>query len=220
VWADYISMIFKQYGDKVCDVVDCGCGTGSLMQKLEELGYFVAGFDVSFNMIKKAQSKSQGMLWQGDLRSFALKKQWDAVLCIYDTIQYLHVEEIKNYIGQVQNILHPGGLFIFDIATKKNVKKYWFDFTDKEKINGWEVKRRSWYDEQKEQLHTSFHCRNKSAHFKSREIHIQYIYDLEKYRNILHNDAWHYIGCFNEYTFEPADRDSERVHFVFMKEGL
>ncbi len=219
-WADYISMIFQKYGDPVCDVVDCGCGTGSLMQKLGKLGYFVAGFDCTLNMVIRAKLKSHGILWQGDLKSLALKKQWDAVLCMYDTIQYLNEYEIKTYIHQVQNILHAGGLFIFDIATKNNIKKYWFDFSNKEKINGWEIKRKSWFDEQKEQLHTSFQCIDESLHIQTRENHIQYIYDKEKYKNLVTGDVWQYIGCFNEFTFKPAHHDSERVHFVFMKEGL
>jgi len=219
-WADYISMIFKKYGSLVCNVVDCGCGTGSLMQKLEKLGYFVAGFDCSFNMVKKAQLKAEGMLWQGNLKSLALKKQWDAVICMYDTIQYLNEDEIKIYIHQIQRILHTGGLFVFDIATKKNIKKYWFDFSNKENINGWEVKRRSCFDEQKEQLYTSFQCTDRSAQITTREHHMQYIYDQKKYKNIVNSDTWRYIGCFHEYTFKPAHHESERVHFVFMKEGL
>ncbi|MFO7889818.1 MAG: class I SAM-dependent methyltransferase [bacterium] len=219
-WADYLSMIFKTYGSAVCDVVDCGCGTGSVMQKLEDLGYTVAGFDHSYNMLKEATPKTRGILWQGTLHSLALKKQWDSVLCIYDTIQYLNDEEIKIFVQETNRILTEGGLFIFDIATKKNIKKYWSDFTNKETINGWVVERKSRFEPQKEILYTCFQCSNQSDHTAIREHHIQYIYDLKKYKNIINNNQWKIIGCFHEFTFEPAHHDSERVHFVFRKEGL
>lgn len=217
-WADYISTIFQEYGSKICDVVDCGCGTGNVMQRLEALGYSLAGFDLCFNMLKEAVPKTRGILWQGNLRTLALKKTWDAVLCMYDTIQYLNNEEIKIFLQEVNRVLIEGGLLVFDIATKKNIKKYWSDFTNKEDINGWEVERKSKFDPQKEILYTSFLCSNQSDSKTIKEKHIQYIYDTERYEDIIDKNQWKRIGSFHEFTFQPAHNDSERVHFVFQKE--
>ncbi len=220
IWADYLSMMFKSYSSAVCDVVDCGCGTGSLIQRLERLGYTMAGFDISFNMLKKAKTKTRGILWQGDLQALALKKDWDAVLCMYDTIQYLQEEEIKIFIKEVNEILTEGGLFIFDVVTKKNIEKYWFDFTNKEEINGYEVERRSWFEKKKELLHTNIKCTDKYTHTVTKEQHLQFIYDIEKYKDIVNNNQWQFIDCFHEFTFKPAYHESERVHFVLSKEEL
>ena len=217
-WADYISIIFTAYGSDIFEVVDCGCGTGSLVNRLEKRGYWVAGFDGCINMVKRALSKTSGILWQGDLRSLALKKEWDAVLCIYDTIQYLDQEEIRIFLQEVNRVLREGGLFIFDIVTKKNIEKYWIDFTGSETINGYEVKRKSWFEREKEILHTSFQCAYQSSPTLTAEHHIQYIYDQQKYRNLCDNTNWRLIGCFHEFTFKTADHNSERVHFVFRKE--
>ncbi len=217
-WADYISMIFTTYGSDIFEVVDCGCGTGSIVYKLEKRGYWVVGFDLCFNMVKNALFKTNGILWQGNLKSLALKKGWDALLCIYDTIQYLDQNEIKIFMREVKRVLKKGGLFIFDVVTKRNIEKYWIDFTGKENINGYEVARRSWFERDKEILHTRIQCTHQLSSLMTTEHHIQYIYDLDRYRELFNDKQWRLVGCFHEFTFKPADHNSERVHFVFLKE--
>lgn len=217
-WADYISMIFTTFGADIFEVVDCGCGTGNLIKRLEKRGYWVAGFDGCRNMVKIALSKTSGILWQGDLKSLALKKEWDAVICIYDTIQYLDQEDIRIFLQEVNRVLRKEGLLIFDIVTKKNIEKYWINFTGSEKINGYEVKRKSWFEKEKEILHTSFQCADQSSPTLTTEHHIQYIYDLDRYKELFDTIHWILMGSFHEFTFRPADHNSERVHFVLRKE--
>src|SRR4030042_6375407 len=56
-WSLYIDLLFNRYGRKVTDVIDGGCGTGSIASSLFKLGYRVHGFDRSFEMLRNLKQK-------------------------------------------------------------------------------------------------------------------------------------------------------------------
>lgn len=219
MWADYISSLFQQFGSSIQNVIDGGCGTAILINKFKTLGYTVAGFDKSLEMLKQADKKNEIPLWQGDLRELSMNKNWDAFLCLYDTIQYLNIDEIRHLMQELENHLFCEGLFIFDIATKKNIREYWSGYTEKNIINGFDVIRTSRYKKKHSILFTDIQIFSQSSHEYFWEHHIQHILSLKKYKELISKTTWNLIGCFHEFTLKPADENSYRVHFVLKKEG-
>lgn len=217
-WADYIMRLFKQFGKEVRRVVDGGCGTGSLINALMELGYQAVGFDGSREMIRLARKKSTCPLWQGDLRSIGLSGVWDSFLCIYDTIQYLTMPELESLLTDVKNLLADGGLVIFDVVTESHILKYWAHFSERNRGNGWEALRRSWYDRRERCQHTEFNIYYFQEKKIFKEHHLQSIYRLDEVVEAIHRSGLKLIGRFDGFTLNPGSEASDRVHFVLRQE--
>jgi len=118
--ADYIEKVFALYKIKPCLVLDLACGTGSLTAELAGRGYDMTGLDMSADMLSAASAKNPDILWLNqDMRSFELYGTVDAIICCYDSLNYiLEKEDIKKCFRLVHNYLNPGGLFIFDVNSK------------------------------------------------------------------------------------------------------
>ena len=121
--ADYIESVFSVYNKKPRLVLDLACGTGNLTVELDKRGYDMTGLDLSADMLSVASAKSAGnknILWLNqDMRSFELYGTVDAVICCFDSLNYISESAgVKKCFGLVYNYLNPGGLFIFDVNSK------------------------------------------------------------------------------------------------------
>ena len=122
--ADYIDEVFALYDKKPELILDLACGTGNLTVELDKRGYDMTGLDLSAEMLSVAVSKNKknknNILWiNQDMCSFELYGTVDAVICCFDSLNYiLNEENIKKCFMTVYNYLNPGGLFIFDVNSK------------------------------------------------------------------------------------------------------
>jgi SAM-dependent methyltransferase len=217
VWAEYINLLFCEFGNRIHRVVDGGCGTGSLANALIHLGYKVVGFDRSWEMIRIAHSKSMCPFWQGDLRSIGLSSRWDGFLCLYDTIQYLNGVELEAFLVVVNSLLVEGGLFVFDVVTEKHILRYWAKHTERERGEDWEMIRRGWYDKRGRCQHTEFLILSHEENKVFREHHSQQIYRLDELKATVIRSGFHIIGLFDGFTLKPGNEMSDRVHFVLQR---
>jgi SAM-dependent methyltransferase len=217
-WADYIVSLFATYKREPRRIVDGGCGTGTMALALERRGYDVVGFDRSEEMIRIARSKVSVPFWQGDLKAIGLSGTWDAFLCLYDTLQYLESTSLDAVCSEVWSVLADAGLFVFDVVTEAHVLRYWADYTERDRGNGWEIMRKSWYDRRKRCQHTEFHIVLSATQKDFRESHQQRIYALDDLEHIVRGNGFKLLGRLDGFTTQPADETSDRVHFVLQKE--
>jgi len=136
--ADYIERVFEIYNKKPEMILDLACGTGSLTVELDKRGYDMTGLDSSVEMLAIAKNKTNktnktkngsNILWLSqDMRSFELYGTVDAVICCFDSLNYiLDGKDIKKCFGLVNNYLNPGGLFIFDVNSKYKFESVYAD---------------------------------------------------------------------------------------------
>ena len=117
---DYLSFILRCLeGRNVEDILDLGCGTGTLTALLGAKGYGMVGVDSSEEMLSEAKSKYKDILFlQQDMREFELYGTVQAAVCTYDGFNYLHnVDDLKKVFMLLHNYLEPHSLLIFDINT-------------------------------------------------------------------------------------------------------
>ena len=219
-WADFIITLFIKFGSDIYRIIDGGCGTGSLLKVFVRRGMQVAGFDRSFEMVRLARRKVQVPLWVDDLRTFSLNAKWDAILFLYDTIQYLTIEEIQKLLYHVREALRPGGLFIFDAVTEYHVLKYWANYTEKMESHGLEILRKSWYVKNKRSQHTEFKIFDNDHKNIRCEYHVQYIYPFETYIKVSGESGFKFVGQFQDFTLNPGNEKSDRIHFVYKREAI
>ena len=125
--ANYIEAVFELYQKKPELILELGCGTGSLTLELKKRGYDMTGLDLSAEMLCVAAAKknTSDILWiNQDMTSFELYGTVDAVVCCFDSLNYLaDPGEVNKCFASVYNYLNPGGLFVFDVNSK-----YKFEF--------------------------------------------------------------------------------------------
>lgn len=100
------------------------CGTGSLSEELDSLGYDVIGVDNSPDMLsiamnKKFESGKNILYICQDMRSLNLYGNVDAAICALDSLNHLEsIDDVKKVFKRVHLFCEPKGLFIFDINTE------------------------------------------------------------------------------------------------------
>ena len=104
-------------------VLDLGCGTGAMTERLASYGYEMIGIDHSSSMLEMAKNKEESshhniLYLLQDMREFELYGSVAAVVCVCDSINYiLELDDLKQVFRLVNHYLDPGGLFIFDFNT-------------------------------------------------------------------------------------------------------
>jgi len=107
-----------EYNGEATSILELACGTGAVLQLLKN-HYEVSGLDLSKEMLNIAKKKiPNGMFYKKDMTTFALKKKFDVILCIFDSINHLQkFSDWKEVFQHSYNHLNEGGLFIFDVNT-------------------------------------------------------------------------------------------------------
>ncbi len=120
VW-QYGESLLKLLAPKAGErILDLGCGTGQLTEKIAESGAFVQGIDSSLSMIAKARANySQLDFAVCDARDFQVDEPLDAVF----SNAVLHWIKVPDaVINCVKKALKPGGRFVAEFGGKGNVE--------------------------------------------------------------------------------------------------
>jgi predicted TPR repeat methyltransferase len=95
-------------------VVDLGCGTGLMGERLRPVADFLEGHDISAAMLKKAEArKIYDRLVKSDLQSLALPAASADIVVAADVFMY--VGAIDGVVARAAAALRPGGLFAFSV---------------------------------------------------------------------------------------------------------
>lgn len=108
----------ERHMPRASSLLDLGCGTGAVLAGLPELPS-LTGLDISPHMLAIARSKVPAATFiQGDMTSFCLDRQFDVIICVFDTLN--HLLDFSQWIALfncVRGHLADGGIFVFDVVT-------------------------------------------------------------------------------------------------------
>jgi SAM-dependent methyltransferase len=102
-------------------IVDLACGTGNTaIPWAGARGRTVVGVDVSEAMLRVARRKSRRVRWvRQDLTRLSLDVAADVATCHFDALNHiLDAKDLQRVFANTARILRPGGLFLFDLATR------------------------------------------------------------------------------------------------------
>lgn len=96
-------------------LLDVACGTGEHLSHLVE-SFDVAGIDSSEAMLRAAMSKlPSAPLRVADMRTFSLRRQFDAVVCLFGSVGYLpDVAALRLAVANMADHLSDGGVLIVE----------------------------------------------------------------------------------------------------------
>ena len=117
-----------QYGEGLIDILnpqpgerilDLGCGSGELTQRIAERGAQVVGIDSSISMFTKAQAQFPNLnFYQADVTTFSFSEPFDAIF----SNAVLHwVTDYEGAVRQMSAALKLGGRLVIEFGGKENV---------------------------------------------------------------------------------------------------
>ena len=143
-----------QYGESLLEllsplpgerILDLGCGTGQLTEKIAIAGAEVIGIDSAPAMIEKAQQNYPQLQFDvADARDFHFSQPFDAIF----SNAVLHwISESEAVISCIHKALKSGGRFVAEFGGKGNIKAIATTLTDTLKDLGYSVPltANSWY---------------------------------------------------------------------------
>jgi SAM-dependent methyltransferase len=108
--------IHKHKTNKGKSLLDVACGTGNYAKFFVD-DFNVVGLDISPDMLKIAKKKVPNAKFiNGDMKTMALKEQFDIIICMFASIAYnLTYEELESTLKVFYEHLNKGGIIFFDL---------------------------------------------------------------------------------------------------------
>ncbi|MGK7947676.1 MAG: trans-aconitate 2-methyltransferase [Xenococcaceae cyanobacterium] len=137
---EIIELLAPQAGEYILDL---GCGTGQLTNKIAATGAKVTGIDRSSEMIVKARANYPQLKFEvANATNFQVKQPLDAVF----SNAVLHwIKQPEAVINCIQQALKPGGRFVAEFGGKGNVKQIVQALTETLENSGYGGATNPWY---------------------------------------------------------------------------
>ena len=173
------------------ELLELACGSGEITIALAKQGYHIDASDLSEAMIEEALRKGQNDIhfFVMDMNTFTVEKQYDGILCLCDSINYLVEEsQIQALFKQVYKHLRQDGVWLFDTHSMDRLEEFQDEFYEEGIVEGkqyaWSILADDPY------LYHNFIFYDEDANAQM-EQHIQRVYDpkalnryLEPYFNV------------------------------------
>ncbi|MGO3751136.1 MAG: class I SAM-dependent DNA methyltransferase [Peptoniphilaceae bacterium] len=215
---NFILNQFEKSNKEVNKILELGCGTGILTEKLEK-NYEVIGLDSSMDMLSIAEQKlrnSKAKLIKADMRDFDFNTSFNAVISTCDSINYiLEEKEILNLFKRIFTHLDDDGLFIFDLNTNNKFLNMEEAYVDEIKDIFYVLE--NFYDQEKEiNTYSVNFFVNKDGYNYNRfyEEHIERAYEKSFIVDTLRKVGFKKIDVFNEYEYNKDIEEADRLVYI------
>ncbi len=118
--ADLVELLDPSPTDRVLDL---GCGTGGMTQRVAENGATVVGADSAHGMVAEAREANPDLSFvQGDARALSFTRSFDHVLS-NAVLHWIDDGDQDDVLGEVRRVLNPGGRFVAEFGGTGNVSR-------------------------------------------------------------------------------------------------
>lgn len=225
-WFKKIQYMLGKDKGNIQNILELGCGTGNITQKLLEYGYEVVAVDKSEEMLSIAKEKleifsEKVIFMQQDVCDFDFDiYEIDMILAVNDLINYIIDEQDIEYLfAFCYEHLRKDGILLFDISSKYKLEhilsnNVFFEEDD----NYCMVWQNSYQEEEKlvDMYIDIFKINQDGLYERYQEEHTQKAYEEDEIIKILKK-----VGFQNVVTqyavYENDDNKIERIFFLIKK---
>lgn len=226
-WTKYLIELMKLYRvPRGGSVVDLGCGTGNVTERLAKAGYECIGIDLSVDMLTIAESKRLKqelsiVYSQQDMRDFQVPEPVDCVVSLCDAVNYLLTEkDLKQMLNAANAALKEDGVLIFDLKTIHFFQDVLADHVYAEnREDSAYIWANFYYDEtQNNEYDLSIFVKNMDGLFsRFEETHVQHGFTENTVRNCAKSCGFKVEALYDAFTYDRPRKDSDRVYVVLRK---
>ena len=107
-------------------ILDLCCGSGRFVAYLDKAGYSETGVDSSPELLAQtAQCAPRACLVRADMSEFRLAEPCDAAVCFFNALNHARdEEELRRICASVASHVTPGGYFLFDIISERELSSW------------------------------------------------------------------------------------------------
>jgi ubiquinone/menaquinone biosynthesis C-methylase UbiE len=212
-WADYIYEICEGYALKPDIVLELASGTCVLANHLSPKFNKIITTDLSIEMLKQLSCTNTNSVCC-NMTAMPFKNKFQFLISAFDSVNYLLNEtEVEKLFTEIFRLLSPEGIFTFDVSLEPNSVLNVEHLNREGEYKGISYIQKSEYDTVKK-----LHSNNFELTFNDgtiiTETHIQKIYDFNYYFEVINNAGLYVSECFEAFSFDDADENSERVQFI------
>ena len=214
-----LDAIFRTHFERRVDsVLDLGCGSGNITIPLLKRGYDMIGVDISEEMLAQAREKDKEgrVLWlKQDMRALELYGTVEAVVSTLDCINHLtRTSDVRACFSLVHNYLVPGGLFVFDVNSRRKFEEV---YGSRAYILEEEGVLCAWQNFYSAKTHI---CRfDLSLFFENADglyerfdtVSRERMYPIKTLSRLLKESGFFVLGIYDGYTEKEANDSSERI---------
>lgn len=218
-WYKYLRTLMCQYIEKPGMVLEMGCGTGRFGTKFSRDDFPIYGMDSSLEMLQIARSRAfkNFQIFCADMRNFHLKRKFSFIFSVHDTMNYfLKESDLRKVFKSVKRIMDKESIFMFDITTEYNIKRFFDGKIMKYNIRGTHIEWSNYYDKRYKLVYSTLHFTGKDGKIIS-EKHVQRIYTVREIKSLLSKENLRVIDIFGDYTFSTPHRDTVMINFITRK---
>lgn len=225
-WCGRIADTLKEYGIEKGLVLDLGCGTGSMTERLAACGFDMIGVDASEEMLELADEKrresGQDILYLlQDMREFELYGTVRAIVSVCDSLNYIpEEEELLQVFRLAHNYLDLDGVFLFDMNTVYKYEKVLGESTIAENREEGSFIWENYYDEQEHlnEYDLTIYIREADGRYsRFEETHFQRAYETERILELLDEAGFQTEKLLDADTKEAAGSQTERIFVAARK---
>ena len=226
-WCRYLEGLLRDSGIRDGLVLDLGCGTGNITERLAKAGYDMIGVDASEDMLscalKKRDSSGSDILYlQQDMRSFELYGTVRAVVSLCDSMNYiLDYGDLVKVFRLVNNYLDPGGRLIFDLRTEADYAAIGERTIAEDREESSFIWDNDYDPETRENAYelALFIRESGDRYRKFTETHVQKAWRPEEIRRALAEAGLREIAMYDAFTRDPVRKDSGRIYVIAEEQG-
>ena len=114
--ARFLAGLIARLRPSASSLLDVGCGNAEHLAHLAGSFGVVEGIELSAGMVEEARRAYPTIpVHQGDMRTFALDRRFDAVVCLSGSIGYMKtLDDLELAIANMAGHLAPGGLLVME----------------------------------------------------------------------------------------------------------
>ena len=229
-WSSYLHGLLLEHGIEEGIVLDLGCGTGAMTERLAAFGYDMIGVDNSEDMLelameKRVQSGQDILYLLQDMREFELYGTVRAAVSVCDSVNYItEPEELKEVFRLVNNYLDPEGVFIFDFNTRYKYEEILGDRTIAENREECSFIWDNYYyeDEKINEYDLSLFIetdKDSGLYRKYEETHYQRAYTLEEMKELIRKSGLEFVTAYDAFSKNAPMDTSERIYVIAREQG-
>ena len=119
-YASYLHNLRQYHGRPMASLLDLGCGSGQFVVRFADRVERVVGLDSNPHMLAVARKRWNDLpgvsFVEGDIRTFALDAQFDAIICTSDALNYAQSPtELEQALVRISEHLRSDGFFVCDV---------------------------------------------------------------------------------------------------------